>query len=97
MAVSPRQSFAPTTLTVRVHVAPDADNRALEIVADSGDYYRSSRLPLEGNDTPQTIRVELSSVPRGDYEIRGTLFDNTGRATARVRQQASVLASTNGH
>jgi hypothetical protein len=58
MAVSPAQSFAPTTLTIRVHVKPDAENRALEIVAESGDYYRSSRIPLDGNEAPRTIVVE---------------------------------------
>jgi hypothetical protein len=32
MTVSPARSFAPTTLTIRVHVEPDADNRELEVV-----------------------------------------------------------------
>jgi len=38
MAVSPVQSFAPTNLTIRIHVEPDAGNRALEVVAESGEY-----------------------------------------------------------
>jgi hypothetical protein len=43
IAVSPLQSMAPTNVRVRVHVMPDADNRGLELSADSGEYYRSSR------------------------------------------------------
>lgn len=65
MAVSPAQSFAPTTLTIRVHVKPDAENRALEIVAESGDYYRSSRIPLDGNEAPRTIVVNFGAFLEG--------------------------------
>src|SRR5712691_11492779 len=85
MAVSPAQSFAPTTLTVRVHVKPDAENRALEVVAESGDHYRSSRIQLDGNQAPQTIGVELRSLPGGDFEVRGALIYESGRARALVR------------
>ena len=41
IAVSPLQSFAPTTLMVRVHVPPDDANRALEVGVDSGDYHHT--------------------------------------------------------
>jgi hypothetical protein len=97
MALSPVQSFGPTTLTVRVHVKPDAENRALEVVAESGDYYRSSRIQLDGNDAPQTIVVELRSLPGGDYEVRGALVDGSGRVRALVRKQVTVIGSAGGH
>jgi hypothetical protein len=97
MAVSPAQSFAPTTLTVRVHVKPDAENRALEIVAESGEYYRSSRIQLDGNEAPHAIVVELRSLPGGDYEIRGALVDGSGRVRGLVRKQVIVIGSAGGH
>ena len=97
MAVSPVQSFAPTTLTVRVHVKPDAENRALEIVAESGNYYRSSRIQLDGNEAPRTIVVELRSLPGGDYEVRGALVDGSGRARGLVRKQVIVIGSAGSH
>ena len=93
MAVSPWQSFAPATLTVRVHVTPDAGNRALEVVADSGDYYRSSRIQLDGTEAPLTIVVEFRGVPGGEYEVRGALIDGAGRARALVRKQVIVIGS----
>ena len=93
MAVSPAQSFAPTTLTVRVHLTADVENRALEVVAESGDDYRSSRIQLDGHDAPQTIVVELRSLPGGDYEVRGALIDRSGRARALVRKQVIVIGS----
>jgi hypothetical protein len=97
MAVSPAQSFAPTTLTIRVHVKPDAENRALEIVAESGDYYRSSRIPLDGYEAPRTIVVELRSLPGGDYEVRGALVDGSGRSRVLVRRQVIVIGSAGSH
>jgi len=96
IVVSPLQSFAPTTLMVRIHVAPDVDNRALEITAESGDYFRSSLIPLDGKDAPRTLAVELRSLPGGDYQVRGTLIDNAGRPRASVRQQVIVLAAVGG-
>jgi hypothetical protein len=93
IAVSPVQSFAPTILTIRVHVEPDAGNRALEVVAESGDYYRSSRIQLEGAEAPRTIALEIRNVPGGDYEVRGALIDSAGRERAAARKQAIVLGS----
>jgi hypothetical protein len=46
IAVSPSVSFAPANLNVRVRVVPDAQNRTLEVIADSGEFYRSSQIPL---------------------------------------------------
>lgn len=93
MAVSPVQSFAPTNLTIRVHVEPDADNRALEVVAESGEYYRSSRIQLDGVDTPRTISLEMRNLPGGDYDVRSALINSTGRERAAVRAQVRVLGS----
>ena len=93
MAVSPAQSFAPTNLTIRVRVAPDAGNRGLEVVAESSDYYRSSRIQLDGAEAPRTISVEIRNLPGGDYDVRGALIDSAGRERAAVRKQVIVLRS----
>ena len=91
MAVSPLQSFAPTSLTIRLHVEPDAGNRALEVVAESGEYYRSSSIQLDGSEAPRTISFEFRDVPRGNYDVRGTLISSAGRARAAVRQHVIVI------
>lgn len=93
IAVSPMQSFAPTNLTIRVHVAPDASNRALEVITESGGYYRSSRVQLDGADAPRTIWLEMRNVPGGDYEVRGTLIDSAGRQRTVVHTRVVVLGS----
>jgi hypothetical protein len=93
MAVSPARSFAPTNLTIRVRVEPDAGNRGLEVVAESSDYYRSSRIQLDGAEAPRMISVEIRNLPGGDYDVRGALIDSAGRERAAVRKQVIVLGS----
>jgi hypothetical protein len=91
MAVSPAQSFAPTNLTIRVHVEPDAGNRALEVVADSGEYFRSSRIQLDGAEAPRTISLEIRNLPGGNYDVRGALINSAGRERAAVHRLVMVL------
>jgi hypothetical protein len=96
IAVSPLKSFAPTNLMVRVHVPPDDANRALEVTADSGEYYRSSRIQLDGKDAPRTIALEFQGLPGGEYQIRGALIDVAGHARAFAREQVTVLSTAGG-
>lgn len=91
MAVSPAQSFAPTNLTIRVRVEPDDVNRALEVVAESGTYCRSSQIPLEGSQAPRTISIEFRNVPGGDDDVRGTLTGSAGKQRAAVRLHVIVI------
>lgn len=97
MTVSPAQAFAPATLRIQVRLERDADNRALEVAADSGDFYRRSVIELGGDSAPRVIVVEFRSVPGGHYEIRSALTDGAGRERARVRQQANVIARDGDH
>ena len=67
IAVSPGRSFAPALLRVRLRVEPNADNRSLEVIADSDGFYRSSEFQLEGDRSPVTFNLELRDVPEGEY------------------------------
>jgi hypothetical protein len=91
MTVSPLQSFAPANLTIRLQVEPDAANRALEVVAESSEYYRSSSIQLDGSDGPRTIAFEFRDVPGGNYDVRGTLINSAGNARAAVRQHVIAI------
>jgi hypothetical protein len=92
MTVSPVHSFAPMNLTIRFHVEPDAGNRALEVVAESGEYYRSSRIQLDGDEAPRTISLEMRNLPVGDYDVRGTLINDAGHQRLAVSKQVVVIA-----
>ena len=51
--VSPAFSFAPANLVIRTSVEPDAENRSMEVIADSAEFYRSSTIALEGDRAPR--------------------------------------------
>ena len=86
-------SFAPSNLTIRTRLVPNEENRFLEIVAESDEFYRSSRIPLEGERAPAVITIEFRELPRGDYNVYGVLTDRTGEQRAIVRQHVRVVQS----
>ena len=95
--VSPAVAFAPANLVVRTMIEADQDNRAVEIVAESADFYRSSQIQLEGDKAPRTTNFEFRSLPPGTYEVRATLRGSHGEDRSTMRQQVNVIASGAGH
>src|SRR5437867_2497089 len=91
MRVSPREALAPVNLRVSVRIEPHADNRALVIVADSSEFYRSSRIPLEGDQAPRVVTVEYPNIPGGQYDVVGMLVNSMGQQRATIRQTAHVI------
>lgn len=96
MKVSPAVAFAPANLVVRAMIVADADNRAVEIVAESDDFYRSSMIQLEGEKAARTSMFEFRSLPPGTYEVRANLIGANGDLRACIRQQINVIASGAG-
>ena len=96
LKVSPAVAFAPANLIVRAMIIADADNRAVEIIAESEDFYRSSTIQLEGDKAARTNTFEFRSPPPGTYEVRATLIGANGDSRARLRQQMNVIASGTG-
>ena len=96
MKVSPAVAFAPANLVVRTTIEADAGNRAVEIVAESADFYRSSEIQLEGDRAARTTTFEFRSLPQGTYEVRAKLFGADGQQRAAVRQQVNVIATGQG-
>ena len=93
MAVSPRQSFSPTNLRVQLRLQPSADNRLLDVIADSPDFFSRSQIQLEGDRAPKTLIVEFRGVPSGEYEVSGFLLNSIGIPRAVTRQDVWVLPS----
>ena len=91
--VSPAVSFAPANLIIRTSVDPDADNRALEVVAQSEDFYRSSTVTLDGDRAAKTTQFEFRSLPPGEYEVSVVVTGADGRQRAISRTQARVVES----
>ncbi len=93
LRVSPAFSFAPANLVIQANVDPDADNRSMEVIADSAEFYRSSAIALEGQRAPKTSRFEFRSLPPGEYQVTATLIGADGRPRAIARQHVKVLES----
>ena len=82
MQVSPAVSRAPAMLTVRVTVDSAAENRALQIVAESRDFFRSSQIQLDGRNASPLNVFEFRNLPTGLYQVTGVLVGAHGpRAT----------------
>jgi hypothetical protein len=95
--VSPAVSFAPANLVVRVMVATDADNRGMEIIAESQEFYRSSEIQLDGDRAPRTTTFEFRSLPPGAYEVTATLLGPGGQERACVHQQVAIISTGAGN
>ena len=80
--VTPTISRTPAILTVRAMIEPAADNRSLEVVAESASFFRSSQVQLEGEHGAPVNVFQFKNLPTGLYQVTGVLVGVNGpRAT----------------
>jgi len=96
MRVTPMVAREPAFLTVRAMVAADADNRVLQVVVESADFYRSSAIDLQGAEAPPLNVFEFRNLPTGDYDVTSTLFDSHGRRVSSSKQFRVVQSPGSG-
>jgi hypothetical protein len=94
--VFPFVALAPATLRVWATVESNAENRAIEVVVDSPDFYRSSLIELAGESAPRTTVFELPNLPGGQYEVTTRLLGPSGHTRSAVRRTVNVI-SRNSH
>jgi hypothetical protein len=85
MRVTPLVAFAPGFLTVSVTVPADAENRSLQVVAESSDFYRSSQVSLDGKNAPPLNVFKFRDLPSGVYQITSVLTGATGQRAIAQR------------
>jgi hypothetical protein len=90
VSVTPHVSIEPASVIVRVLVETNPDNRWLEVVAQSSDYFRSSQIPLDGARAPRLSRFDFRGLPTGRYEVTGTVVDLHGK---RVSQGQMLIVA----
>lgn len=93
LKVTPAVAFAPANLIVRAFVEADAENRAIAVVAESDDFYRSSEIQLDGDRAPRTNTFEFRSLPPGNYSVKAMLIGRRSEPRATLRQQVNVMVS----
>ena len=85
LRVSPSVSNAPAEVVVTATVERDADNRSIEIAAESDDFFRSSLITLEGDQAPRTTQLHLKNLPGGEYTVMVVLHGSHGERTLARR------------
>ena len=93
MRVSPSVAIAPADLIVRTIIEANADNRSIEIIAESPDFYRSSEQPINGDRAPRTTQFEFRGLPGGQYTVSAVLKGANDSQLARTRQEVNVVES----
>jgi hypothetical protein len=96
MQVSPAMAPAPAFISVRAHVEANDENRYLEIVAQSSDFYRSSRISLDGGRAPRLSVFQFPGLPEGLYEVSGTLVGTGGKRGTVTRLVKVVWSLASG-
>ncbi len=76
----------PATIRITVAVQPDAKNRSLVIVADGDRMFRSSQVPLDGENDQRIHTVEFKNLPAGHYVVRAEVH-----SSADIRGAAEEL------
>jgi hypothetical protein len=82
LQVSPAMAAAPAVISVRAVIEASDDNRALEVVAQSSDFFRSSRVELDGRAAPPLSVFQYSNLPPGLYEVSAFLIGASGQRAA---------------
>jgi hypothetical protein len=91
LRVTPNVSSAPSTVIVKATVERNRDNRWLLIEADSGEFFRSSEIQLDGDKAPLVTEIRLPNLPGGEYAVVAILRNSMGEETV-VRRTALVLS-----
>jgi len=92
MKVSPEVAYAPADLVVQASIEADPENRAIEVVVDSPDFYRSSLIELEGEFAPRTTVFRLRNLPGGRYVVTARLLGPSGQPRSTLRQTVTVMS-----
>jgi hypothetical protein len=85
MKVSPSMTVAPGFVRIEARVDRDASNRVVRIIAESDQFYRSSDIPLDGENGPNIAVLDLRALPTGTYQITGILVGTDGQRAAASR------------
>jgi hypothetical protein len=85
--------FEPGYLRVTVTVEKDERNRWLDVVVDSGEYYSSSGVQLDGLSAARTQPpMEYRDVPAGHYVVTAAVYDGRGESLGTARAETTVLS-----
>ena len=83
--VLPPAAYAPSDVLIEAFIEPDAQNRYVEFVIDSGAFFSSSTVELDGARAPRRKEIRFRQLPAGSYKVSVTLVGTDGRRGTAVR------------
>ncbi len=89
--VASTQMLAPADLLVYVTVEKSADNRLLRVTAESEDFFRSSEVPLSGEDSARITILHFRELPSGSYDVKADVVGSNGRRRGLAHTFVTVL------
>jgi hypothetical protein len=79
----PAFTLEPGRVTITVRHSPHPGDRRMTVEADSGDFFRSSTFPLDGERARTLHDVMLRALPAGEYRVR-VVIDRNDRETVEM-------------
>ena len=76
--VRPELATSPGSVRLTAMVDPHENNRRLTLSADSGTYYRSSTVQLDGEAAPREHAMLFTHLPAGKYTLEARLGRSDG-------------------
>jgi hypothetical protein len=90
IAVRPAVTVARGNAQLKILIERNELNRLLTWEVDGPNYYRSSRMELEGATAPRSWFFMVKDLPEGEYDIRATV-DRNDRSQAMAVSSIKVL------
>ena len=82
---------APGDVEISIQIKPTAKTQELRLSADSGSFYRSSSVGLNGVDSQEVHTFMWRGFPVGEYDVIGMLVDSDGTSEVVVRGALKVI------
>ena len=82
---------SPGTIEFEILIHPTAQTEALRVVAESGTFYRSTTIGLDGEESQRLHAFEWHGFPAGEYDVVGELIGTSGRREVVVRGAVLVI------
>jgi len=82
---------APGDVEISIEIRPTHNTQELLVYADSGSYYRSTTIGLNGEHSEPIHSFTWRAFPVGDYEVVGMLVDTDGTNEVVVRGALRVV------
>ena len=95
LRVSPTVAMAPASLATG-EVEPADENRSIQIIAESDEFYRSSEVLLDGGRAARTNLFEFRGLPAGAYQVRAILKGVSGKSSHPRTHRSTSSTRTPG-